>query len=425
MKLKTSVLDLLKEEFTARPATSDREEAWSRFSSLGLPTRKSEAFQYIPLQTIYESVEPSDRKEEVTIEEVLPRILPGSERSFLVFVDGMLRPDLSDISALPKQVEVKLLSEAWKGSYGAFLRHRHHMLLEDEEDPFPFLNAALYSEGSFVYVPPQVVVDAPLQILSMESKGVAYVGPRVHLALGMGAKLDVVQTETGKEKNALHNIFLDVALEEEAVCNHTCHMPKDFASFGFMTLRASVKRKGFFSSFLSTFGSGSLRHDYKVFLQGEEAEADLRGICLAGEKNHAHVHVHMDHKAPNCRSNQLFKNVLKGFGRASFTGKIYVHQIAQKTEAYQLNNNLLLSDDAVVCSKPNLEIFADDVKASHGSTVAQINEEQLLYLRTRGVKEAEASALLTKGFCEELIDQISSAKLRETVLAEVSHFLSY
>ena len=425
MKVKTSLLDLLKDEFTKRSATSDREEAWSRFHSLGLPTRRSEAFQYLPLQTIYESIESEEEQEGmISLEDVLPRILPGSERSFLVFVDGSLRLDLSDVTALPKQVEIKPFSEALSGPYSAFLRHRQHMLFEQEEDPFPFLNAALYSEGIFIYAPPQVITESPLQILSLETKGAAYVGPKIHLALGMGAKMDIVQTETGKEKNALHNIFLDIALEEEAVCNHTCHMPKEFASFGFMSLRASVKRKGFFSSFLSTFGSGSLRHDYKVFLQGEEAEADLKGICLAGDKNHAHVHIHMDHQAPNCRSHQLFKNVLKGFGRASFTGKIYVHRIAQKTEAYQLNNNLLLSDDAVVCSKPNLEIFADDVKASHGSTVAQIDEEQLLYLRTRGIVGAEASALLTKGFCEELIEQVTVPKLQETILAEVGHFLS-
>ncbi len=426
MSTEAPIAHFLESLFAEREEVAGRKESWKKFLSLGLPKKGHEAFQYLPLSTIYAS---SPGKEESSTKDFsfdcTPYILPESTESVLVFVDGQLRMDLSSLKKLPRQVSILPLTEALKGSYGQFLNRRMQILAESEEDPFTVLNGALFEEGVFVYVPPKIKVEAPLQILFLDSGEGSYIGPRVHLALGSSAELHVVNTirSLSSESTALHNGFFDITLEEKAVCHHTCHTEPGFAPVGFMSLRASLKKQSLLRSFLVTFGSASLRYDYKVSLVGEESEADLNGICLSGNKDQSHIHVHMDHAAPSCRSNQLFKNVLRGCGKASFIGKIYVRRPAQKTEAYQLNKNLLLSDTALVYSKPNLEVFADDVKASHGCTISQIDQQQLLYLRTRGVSEKEASALLTRGFCEEVVEKISSHKLRNQVLLEVSRFL--
>jgi Fe-S cluster assembly protein SufD len=148
------------------------------------------------------------------------------------------------------------------------------------------------------------------------------------------------------------------------------------------------------------------RHDYRVAMSGENSEALLHGLLTLKDRREAHNNILIDHQAPHCRSNQLFKGVLSDVSRSSFEGKILVRQEAQKTEAFQLNNNLLLSERANADSKPNLEIFADDVKASHGATIGQLNAEHLFYLKTRGLRDIEAKKLLVNGFCREILDLI-------------------
>ena len=154
-----------------------------------------------------------------------------------------------------------------------------------------------------------------------------------------------------------------------------------------------------------TEGAKTVREDYKIALNGENGEADLNGLWVLKEKNECHVNVMIEHVAPHCRSNQLFKGVLDDFARSSFEGKIWVRKEAQKTDAFQLNNNLLLSDHANADSKPNLEIFADDVKASHGSTMGQVDEEQLFYLKTRGFSKEVAEKFLVRAFCQEVLQK--------------------
>jgi Fe-S cluster assembly protein SufD len=155
------------------------------------------------------------------------------------------------------------------------------------------------------------------------------------------------------------------------------------------------------------------RNRLRVSLLGEQAEALLQGLWNLLESHQCQTHVHVEHAAPSCRSLQKFKGVLKEQSQSSFEGKIYVHPIAQKTEAYQLNHNLILSDAAIANAKPNLEIFADDVKASHGATMSEVDDEQLFYLQSRGISKESARSLLIRGFIQEIIDQIPYASIRD------------
>jgi Fe-S cluster assembly protein SufD len=198
------------------------------------------------------------------------------------------------------------------------------------------------------------------------------------------------------------------------------HLTKDLSEnhpeeWHFDAMRVFLKKESTFKSISITKGSASVRADYKVVLAGENAEVFLNGLSDLSAKKESHVQVWIDHQAPLCRSHQLFKTVLNDFSRSSFEGKIMVRQAAQKTEAFQLNKNLLLSDHAQTESKPNLEIFADDVKASHGATIGQLDPEQLFYMKTRGISSEAAKNLLVYGFCEEVIEMITVASLRKAM----------
>ncbi len=162
-----------------------------------------------------------------------------------------------------------------------------------------------------------------------------------------------------------------------------------------------------------TTGAETVRQDYHATLSGEAADATLQGIWMLKDRREAHTHVVMHHEAPHCRSMQLFKGVLDERSKSSFEGKIYVQKEAQKTEAYQLNKHLLLGERVIANSKPNLEIFADDVKASHGATMTQVDESELFYLKARGISEKAAKALLIHGFCQEMIEKIPQSFVRK------------
>ena len=187
----------------------------------------------------------------------------------------------------------------------------------------------------------------------------------------------------------------------------------------------TLKRNSIFHAVNYTEGSFTVRNDYRVALTGERGEASLNGVWMLDEKHEARVHVLMDDQAPSCQSNQLFKGVLTDFARLpSFEGKIYVRREAQKTMAYQLNRNLLLSDRANADSKPNLEIFADDVKASHGATVGQLDEEQMFYLRTRGYSQEEARNILVYAYTKEVLDLVRIPTLHQLLLQRAERFLA-
>ncbi len=413
---KNTFLDLMQDlmlQNKESPLAFLRNLSQEKFLRLGLPDRNQESYQYVPLNKLYEG---SFVGKENSVEAQLETLrLPESSNSSFVFVDGCFSKELSSLDAIPKQAVIMPLSSALTGSYSSYLKHRIQTLTQEEGDSLALLNGALASDGLFIYVPPKVKIESPIQFLFLQTGKEAFCNPRIHLFMGAQAEASFVSSIEGDSR--FYNGFVDLALEEKAICSYSCHSGLETAGGSFSFFRATLKKGSFLKSDLVTFGGDLLRHDYKVSLLGEMAEVELRGLApLTGVKQ-AHVHVHIEHSAPSCRSHQLFKNILLSKSRSSFTGKIYVKRTAQKTQAYQLNKNLVLSDLSMAFSKPNLEIFADDVKASHGSTIAQLEEEHLLYLRTRGISLEEAQALLIQGFCEEILEKISLESLRSKLFS--------
>jgi Fe-S cluster assembly protein SufD len=413
----------LLENFYKQASGSDalqkiKAKAWDHFLELGLPTGETEVYKYIRLRNLFSNpyvfrdgkLSPSTNWND--------HILPECNESHLVFVNGHFKPEMSNIKKLPKQLVISTLQEATK-TYGAFLNNQWAKTMKEETDPFAIINAALHRDGSFIYIPPKTIVDTPIQLIHLidVQDEPVLIMPRLHLFLGSQAQAKIISSQAILSgNNYCSNCVVECAIEEDA---HLQYMQNAIGqpqlSWSFDALRATLKRNSTLTTICATDGSATTRFDYRIALAGENAEALLNGVWMLAEKNEAHTHVIMDHQAPHCRSLQLYKGALNDISRSSFEGKILVRQAAQKTEAFQLNNNLLLSDYAIANSKPNLEIFADDVKASHGSTVGQLDKEQLFYMKTRGFSEAEGANLLVHAYCQEVIDKISVPSLKRQV----------
>ncbi len=389
---------------------SVRKRFWERFETQGMPNARHEAFQYLslsklpmPTQPVEEIVAPQSELES--------HFLPGCSGR-IVFCDGYFSRELSD---LPKGCILLSLGEAMK-TYGLVLQNRFAKALKEEKDPFASLNGAFHGRGGFLYLPPGLVLEQPIQIVSFFS-ATGWMAQRLQLFMGKGAEAKLIQTFVG---GGSATEMIDAALDERAmlsILDLSCLSEE--AQF-FRNLRISLKKNAFFSSFSFSEGAQVFRRSLSATLLEEGAEVHLKGLDnLRGSKG-AHTYVHVEHQAPHCLSRQHFKKALQESSRSSFEGKIYVHAEAQKTEAYQLNQNLILSSEALAHAKPNLEIFADDVKASHGATFSQLSEEEIFYFQARGIPAAEAKRLLFRGFCSELLNGIECRPFREAIEARLS-----
>lgn len=398
-----------------------RQKAWDHFVKLGLPLKKWEAFQYFPLSLFYDEVFKKPVK-----------VLAGAETfpvseykgTNLVFLNGEFSKELSDTSSLPKQVVVLPLADAYQ-TYGSFLHSRLDKTLKTERNPFVSLNLALETKGVFIFVPPKTTIDGPIHfmhIISSERKEMF--SPRVQIFVGKGSHVKWISTtqclnETGYWLNGV----MDVALEEGSSFEATGLIDSKEKGWHFDSFRATLKRDSRLELLGFTSGGRAVRQDLHVQLQGENAAAKLQGVSLLKDQSQAHTHVFMGHESPHTQSSQLFKSILNDNAKSSFEGKIFVEKEAQKTEAYQSNHNLLLGHHAIAYSKPNLEIFADDVKASHGATISKLKEDQLFYLKTRGLSNDAAKELLILAFSQEITNQVPYPFIKKQMQNKTKEFL--
>lgn len=391
----------LQEIFSKLSATALREKAWDHFLELGLPDKSSDAFKYVPLKRLYD-IKLSLSRAALTQEMLGPHIAPEAQESYIVFANGRYLPELSK---LPPKIVILPLQEALK-TYGPFLQGRLSKSIKEENDPFAVLNLALQQEGVFCYLPPKLKLEKPLQVIFYGSGASSYHPARLNLFCSTDSELKTISTVIGE---GVHHVSMDVVLEERACFSHL-----EISNAGVLLsdFKATQKSHSTLKHLTLTKTGYLTRNRLKVLLNGQHADALLQGLWSLSENHHCHTNVNVEHIAPHCHSLQKFKGVLKGASQSSFEGKIYVHPEAQKTEAYQLNHNLLLSSGAVANAKPNLEIFADDVKASHGATMSEVDDEQLFYLQSRGLSKESARTLLIQGFIKEIVDQIPYESLK-------------
>jgi Fe-S cluster assembly protein SufD len=393
-----------------------RREALSRFTELGFPTRRNEEWKYTdvsPLTRLSFRPAPADRPSGCLLNGALP--MGGVTACRLVFVNGKFAPSLSVTEALPRGVKLLSLSAALATDFATVEAHLARSARFHEQS-FVALNTALWEDGAFIFVPRGIIVEEPIHVLFLISPdaGPVMTHPRNLLIAEENSQATVIESYTGGEGDIyLTNAVTEIVLAENAVLDHYRVQRESGAAFHIATQQTHQSRGSNFSSHSIALGGSLVRNDVNAVLDGPGIESTLNGLYVASGRQHVDTHTAIDHAQPHCNSHELYKGILDGRATGVFNGKIFVRQDAQKTDAKQTNQNLLLSRDAEINTKPQLEIYADDVRCTHGATVGQLDDDAVFYLRSRGIGQAEARGLLTYAFASDILNRIRVAPLRE------------
>ena len=388
-----------------------------RFESLGLPTRRQEAWRLTRLGSF----------DDMTFNPPAG----GSVRSdvsrwrregchTLVFVDGIYSPDDSHRVKLPDGVVVSNLVLGSAVDSELLSGHLDKAALVGTHS-FASLNTALLADGAVIHLPDNVVVEKPIQLIFVPGRSTEPTvrAPRVLVVAESGSRAVVEEHHVGEGGVSLSCPVTEIVLGEGASLDHVVVQREGSGTSLLATRSVRLAESSRYRAQTISLGGGLSRHDIRVELEGSNAEASLDGLYLTDERQQAETHLTMRHRVPDCQSHQLYKGVLGGRSRAAFTGRIIVDQDAQRTDATQSNRNLLLSESATANSNPQLEIFADDVRCTHGSTVGRLDDEAVFYLRSRGIGVQEARRLLTVAFAGEILDRVGDETLREDLRSEV------
>jgi Fe-S cluster assembly protein SufD len=406
-----------------------RENAMARYEEVGFPTTKEEEWKYTnvaPLARI--GFTPLLDGAPTCANDFTGSGISETRNSQLVFVNGRLRDDLSSLTALPAEVVVLDLSQAIADQrYSAIARKHLARHADFVASGFTALNTAFINRGAFVYIPKGITVDVPLQLLfiSDPTEPKKLISPRVLVIAEENSNATMIESYvSAHDAPYFTNAVVEVVLKDGARLEHYKVQREGGQAFHIATTVADLGASSSYDSTTITFGGQLSRHDIHVTMDHEGAECWVDGLYLVTSAQHTDTHSVIDHRKPHCTSHQLYKGILDGKSRAVFNGKIFVRHDAQKTDAMQTNKNLLLSNEARVDTKPQLEILADDVKCAHGAAVGQIEEDELFYLETRGIHPDLARNLLTYGFAEEVIGKIRIDSIRAQLDEAVLHRLN-
>jgi Fe-S cluster assembly protein SufD len=391
-----------------------RAEALARFRARGLPTSRDEDWRFTSLAplapVVLERAHPADADGGAAA--ALLARAPGAEGTRLVFLDGRLRPELSRAGALPGGVVVSSLAHALREA-PELVRPHLGRLAPPGDHAFVAANAALMADGGFVHLPAGAVLDAPVVLVFLASSHrPALASPRTLVVAGEGARATVAEVFLGTEGVYLTNAVTELVLGEGADVEHVRLQDESPRAFHVGVVAAEQQAKASLTAHALSLGGRLSRSELRTRLVGEQASVAANGLYMADGDRLVDNFSWVEHAAPRCSTSETYKGVLDGHARGVFSGRIRVLPGAQKTVARQMNSNLLLSDDAIVDTKPQLEIFADDVKCGHGGTVGQLDETALFYLRSRGLPAAEARGLLIYAFAGEMVGLVRAAPLR-------------
>ena len=404
--------------FDARPPrreperlTALRRSAIERFGETGFPSPKSEAWKYTnpaPLAATAFAPAPAAT---VTAAEVAPLLYPGC--ASLVFVNGRFAPGLSRLGGLPEGLLAGSLREAIAEQPARIAELGLHV--DVVGSPLAALNTALFEDGALVWAPKGTVVETPIQILYLAAGGPEpfVVFPRTLIVAGEASQLTVIESYAALGDGLYWSCAAtELVAAENAHLDHYKSQRESLRALHTAAQETIVGRGAQVSSHAFSLGAALARHDVHGVLAGEGGDANLNGLYMVRGDQHCDTHMKVDHRAAHCGSHELYKGVLDGRARAVFDGLIHVHPGAQKTDAKQTNRNLLLSRDALVNTNPQLLIFADDVKCTHGSTVGELDQDAVFYLRSRGIGVEAATSLLTYAFAHDVIERIRFEPLR-------------
>ncbi len=400
---------------------TSRIQAQQALSELEIPTTKWEAWKYTHVKPLVDRTYKA--AQDAKVSDISSYLIPELEADLLVFINGIFSPEHSRIAHNAGMIQIQSLRNLSGELLEVF--EEHFAQIVKDSDIFSALNTAYAKDGVLVYVPKNKIAQAPIQILHLSStdeeeamaiqtRNLFVVGPQAETkvvehfhSIGSGPSLRNAVTEIWVGENASLEY---IKLQQES--DKASHID-----------RTEVKQAQHsrFSIFTNTFSGEIVRNELSINLEGKETETHLMGIYLMSAMQHVDNHTQVLHKKPNSFSNELYKGIITDKATAAFSGKIHVFQEAQKTNAFQSNRNILLSDTANIYSKPQLEIYADDVKCSHGATTGKLDEEAMFYLRARGIKEETARLMLVHAFAGEVTQHISIESVRTYVTELIAH----
>ncbi len=390
-----------------------RTKALASFRKLGFPTTRLEDWRWTNVAAIANTAfEPApDARGQVTADALRPYWLDGAATA--VVVNGRFAPQLSSLAGLPAGVTVASLAERIASRDPVVDAHLAKYAKLDQ--PFAALNTALMEDGAFVHVAKGVVCERPIQILYVTTKSTKpiTVQPRSLIVVDFNAQATVVETFISLGDECYFNNFVtEMVGGENAHLDHYRYLLESPEAFHIATVQLEQGRNGRLDSSGFCFEGRLTRNDFNAVLNGEGGYCNIDGLYMVREDQHVDNHLVVDHATPHNGSREYFKGILEDRGRGIFSGKIIVREGAQKTDAKQTNMSLLLSDEAQIESKPQLEIFADDVKCTHGATIGQVNTDAIFYLRTRGIPEEEARSMMIFAFADESIADVRVESLK-------------
>jgi Fe-S cluster assembly protein SufD len=392
-----------------------RESAMDRFESLGFPTVGEEEWKYTNLALLSKQHFEPAVSHEVVVDSATEFSFPETSDSHIVLINGTFRGDLSATSKLDGITAIDLFSAIADARYSKEVRSYLARNANYHDRGLTALNTAFLESGVFVLVPKNFQMEAPLQITYLADSAETSTAnfPRVLLVAEENSSVNLVErfVSTGNHPT-FTNTVVEIVLKDGARLKHDRLQQENSEAFHVATTSAELGRGSSYNSTAINLGAKLARHDISVVMNNEGAECWVDGLYVVGSNQHSDTHSVIDHRQPYCNSHQLYKGILDGNGRAVFNGKIFVREGAQKTDAMQTNKNLLLSPQARIDTKPQLEIYADDVKCAHGAAVGQIDQEELFYLATRGIDPELGKNLLTYGFAEEVIGKIGVESIR-------------
>jgi Fe-S cluster assembly protein SufD len=394
--------------------TALRARAAARFAELGFPSVHDEEWRFTNVAPFVrrelEPMEPGETPGRIAAAAVEAASYAGCDR--VVFVDGRHAPEHSAIGVLPAGVVVSSLRAALATHPELVTAHlgRHTAF---EHHAFAAINTALFVDGALLVVPRGVVLERPIQIVNLastEASGRA-LHPRHLIVAGEASQARVVESYGGAGEYST-GVVTELVAEAGAHLRHYRMQRESRDAYHFATIASRLGRSSVVASHSISLGGRMVRNDVVALLDGDGAEGIFNGLYVVEGDQFVDNHMRVEHVAAHCASHELYKGILDGRARAVFNGRIYVHKGAQKTDAKQTNRNLLLSRQALVNSNPQLEIFADDVRCTHGSTVGQLDADAVFYLRSRGIGEAAAKSLLTYAFANEVSQAIDLDSVR-------------
>jgi len=393
-----------------------RKDAIDKFGTLNIPTQKDEEWKYTNISPLLKhSFSPISVKINVSQELINKFLFDKMEHSLIVFINGSFSPELSKLIDIPKGVVIGSLAEALKNNNPIVKKHLGKYA-ENENYFFTTLSSAFTKDGAFIYVPDGKVIEDPIHIIFITKAGNEKIltQPRNLFVAGKNSQVTIIEHYVSEQDSIYFtNAVTEIVADENAIVDHIKLQEESNKAFHIARMEVDQERSSNFSSHLISHGAEISRNDFNARFNDEGSECMLNGLFMIDGEQLFDAHTMIDHAKPHCNSHEHYKGILQDKSKGVFNGKVMVRRDAQKTNAFQENNTILLSDDAVMNTKPQLEIFADDVKCSHGATIGKLNDEAKFYLKSRGIGEESATAILIHAFASDVITSIKIPALRD------------